>query len=91
MMRFEWVRRYHSIACIEDDHMGVAIRQISAEHVEGFHRALDHVARERKYPALAETREFVMNNIATPLLEATSSDGAMSSPGIARLLRIVAS
>ena len=55
---------------MEDDHMDVAIRPISAEHVEGFHRALDRVARERKYlafleaPALAETREFVMNNIA---------------------------
>jgi RimJ/RimL family protein N-acetyltransferase len=55
---------------MKDDLMDVAIRPISADHVEGFHRALDHVARERKYlafleaPALAETREFVMNNIA---------------------------
>jgi RimJ/RimL family protein N-acetyltransferase len=70
MMRFEQVCRYHRIARMEDDHMDVTIRRISAEHVEGFHRALDHVARERKYltvleaPALAETRKFVMNNIA---------------------------
>jgi hypothetical protein len=48
----------------------VAIRRIAAEHVEGFHRALDQVARERKYlafleaPAVGETREFVTNNIA---------------------------
>ena len=50
--------------------MDVAIRRIAAEHVEGFHRALDQVARERKYlafleaPAVGETREFVTNNIA---------------------------
>ena len=46
--------------------MDVAIRRIAAEHVEGFHRALDQVARERKYlafleaPAVGETREFVI-------------------------------
>ena len=38
--------------------------------MEGFHRAVDFVARERKYiafleaPPLDSTREFVMNNIA---------------------------
>jgi RimJ/RimL family protein N-acetyltransferase len=50
--------------------MDVTISQIEAKHVEGFHRALDKVARERKYlafleaPPLEKTREFVMNNIA---------------------------
>jgi RimJ/RimL family protein N-acetyltransferase len=43
---------------------------LGAEHVEGFHRAVDFVARERKYlafleaPPLDSTRQFVMNNIA---------------------------
>ena len=43
---------------------------IESRHVEGFHAALDCVARERRYLALTEafpldkTREFVENNIA---------------------------
>jgi RimJ/RimL family protein N-acetyltransferase len=50
--------------------MQVEVARIAAEHVEGFHRAVDFVARERKYlafleaPPLDSTREFVMNNIA---------------------------
>jgi RimJ/RimL family protein N-acetyltransferase len=50
--------------------MEVKITQIAAEYVEGFHRAVDFVARERKYlafleaPPLDRTRQFVMNNIA---------------------------
>jgi hypothetical protein len=42
---------------------------IAAEHVEGFHRALDFVARERRYPAfleappIDESRGIVLNNI----------------------------
>ena len=50
--------------------MQVEITRIAGEHVEGFHRAVDFVARERKYiafleaPPLNSTREFVMNNIA---------------------------
>src|ERR1700675_526256 len=50
--------------------MEVAIARIAAEHVEGFHRAWDFVARERKYlafleaPPLDRTRQFVMHNIA---------------------------
>ena len=48
----------------------IQILPIAAEHIPGFWRALDVVARERKYLALTEappmesTREFVMNNIA---------------------------
>src|SRR5437764_2770277 len=43
---------------------------IAAQHVEAFHRALDLVARERKYlafleePPFEETRAFIINNIA---------------------------
>jgi len=50
--------------------MTVAIAPIAAEHIEGFHRALDAVARERKYlafleaPPLDGTRAFIMDNIA---------------------------
>lgn len=50
--------------------MDVKIEPITPEHVEGFYRALDAVARERKYlafleaPPLASTHAFVMNNIA---------------------------
>src|SRR5262245_2398891 len=42
---------------------------IAAEHIEGFHRALDFVARERRYlafleaPPIESTRTFVLNNI----------------------------
>jgi RimJ/RimL family protein N-acetyltransferase len=42
---------------------------IAPEHIESFHRALDTVARERKYltlleaPPLPQTRDFVMENI----------------------------
>jgi RimJ/RimL family protein N-acetyltransferase len=50
--------------------MKVAIARMAIEHVEGFHRALDFVARERKYlafleaPPLDATRDFVTNNLA---------------------------
>jgi RimJ/RimL family protein N-acetyltransferase len=50
--------------------MDVTIAPIAAEHVESFHRALDCVARERRYltfleaPPLDSTRAFVMDNIA---------------------------
>jgi RimJ/RimL family protein N-acetyltransferase len=42
---------------------------MAPQHVESFHRALDTVARERKYltlleaPPLPETREFVLNSL----------------------------
>jgi RimJ/RimL family protein N-acetyltransferase len=50
--------------------MMVEIRPITADDVEGFHRAVDAVARERKYlalleaPPLASAREFVLKHIA---------------------------
>ena len=49
---------------------GLTIERIAPQHIEGFHRALDCVARERKYlafleaPPLDSTRKFVMDNIA---------------------------
>jgi hypothetical protein len=50
--------------------MAVEIVTITQEYIEGFHRALDFVARERRYlafleaPPPDETRAFVLNNIA---------------------------
>ena len=50
--------------------MAVEIVTISQGHIEGFHRALDFVAREKRYlafleaPPPDETRQFVLNNIA---------------------------
>lgn len=49
--------------------MAVEIVPITQEHTEGFHRALDFVARERRYlafleaPPLESTRAFVLNNV----------------------------
>ena len=49
--------------------MEFSIERIAPEHVQGLHRALAVVARERKYlalleaPALERTRQFVTNNI----------------------------
>ena len=48
----------------------IQILPISAEHIDGFHRCLDTVARERLYlaavqaPPLDSTRTFVLSNIA---------------------------
>ena len=50
--------------------MAVEIVTISQDHIEGFHRALDFVAREKRYlafleaPPLDEARAYVLNNIA---------------------------
>jgi RimJ/RimL family protein N-acetyltransferase len=50
--------------------MDVTIVPIAPQHIEGYRRTLDVVARERKYigfleaPALDKTREFVLKNIA---------------------------
>ena len=47
----------------------VEIVPITQDHIESFHRALDFVARERRYlafleaPPLESTRAFVLNNI----------------------------
>lgn len=50
--------------------MDVKIVPINAGHMKGFHKALDSVARERKFlgflkaPPFERTRQFVENNIA---------------------------
>jgi RimJ/RimL family protein N-acetyltransferase len=50
--------------------MDVVIARIAPEHIEGFYKVVDFVARERKYlafleaPPLASTSQFVMNNIS---------------------------
>lgn len=47
----------------------IAIEPIREMHIEGFHKALDTVARERRYlslleaPPLESTRDFVLDNI----------------------------
>jgi ribosomal protein S18 acetylase RimI-like enzyme len=47
----------------------VEIVPIAQDHIESFHRALDFVARERRYlsfleaPPLESTRAFILNNI----------------------------
>ena len=38
--------------------MAVEIVPISQDHIDGFHRALDFVARERRYLAFLEARVF---------------------------------
>ncbi len=49
--------------------MAVDIVPIEEKHIEGFHRALDFVARERRYlafleaPSLENMRTFVLDNI----------------------------
>jgi len=48
-----------------------SVAPIAPEHIESFHRAVDTVARERKFLTLLEalplsqTREFVLNNITS--------------------------
>jgi ribosomal protein S18 acetylase RimI-like enzyme len=60
----------------------IEIVPIRAEHVEGFHRALDIVARERRYlafieaPPIERSRAFVLDNIERghPQFVALSAD-----------------
>jgi ribosomal protein S18 acetylase RimI-like enzyme len=60
----------------------VEIVPIAQDHIESFHRALDFVARERRYLAFLEappfesTQAFVLNNIEQgyPQLVAVSAD-----------------
>jgi ribosomal protein S18 acetylase RimI-like enzyme len=60
----------------------IQIVPIAEEHIDGFYRCLDSVARERRYlaftqaPPLESTRAFVLSNIAqkVPQLVALSED-----------------
>ncbi len=57
-------------AAASSDTSGIRIEPIAAAHIDSFHRALDVVAREKKYLSmleatpLPETRAFVMGMIA---------------------------
>ena len=61
----------------------IEIVPIAQGHIDGFHRALDLVARERRYlafleaPPIEATRSFVLDNIKRGQLQfvALSSDG----------------
>jgi ribosomal protein S18 acetylase RimI-like enzyme len=61
----------------------IEIVPITQDHIDGFHRALDIVARERRYLAFLEappteaTRAFVLDNIKRghPQFVAVSADG----------------
>lgn len=75
--------------------MILEIRPITVDDIEGFHRAVDIVARERKYlafleaPPLASTREFVLENIAkgNPQFVAIADDGVAGWCDIVRHTR----
>jgi RimJ/RimL family protein N-acetyltransferase len=61
----------------------IEIIPISQDHIDGFHQALDIVARERRYlafleaPPIEATRTFVLDNIKRghPQFVAVSADG----------------
>ncbi len=59
----------------------IRIIPISNEHVEGFHRCLDSVARERRYlglvkaPPIESTREFVLSNIRDKVPQVVAVEG----------------
>ncbi|HJZ45085.1 MAG TPA: GNAT family N-acetyltransferase [Hyphomicrobiaceae bacterium] len=61
--------------------MSIDIVPIGEEHIEGFHAALDVVARERAYlafleaPPIEKTREFVSRNIAKGYPQVVALDG----------------
>jgi ribosomal protein S18 acetylase RimI-like enzyme len=61
----------------------IEIVPIAQDHIDGFHRSLDIVARERRYlafpeaPPIEATRAFVLDNIKRghPQFVAVSADG----------------
>ena len=63
------------------DRMNIRVVPIAKEHIEAFHRALDLVARERKYlafleaPPFEQTRAFIMNNIAKDNVQLVAFSG----------------
>ena len=58
-----------------------ALVSISKQHITGFHKCLDSVARERKYigfiqaPPLESTREFILSNIEKNVLQFVALKG----------------
>jgi RimJ/RimL family protein N-acetyltransferase len=75
--------------------MTLEIRPITPDDIEGFHRTLDVVARERKYlasleaPPMASVREFVLENIAkgNPQLVVIADGGVVGWCDIVRQTR----
>jgi RimJ/RimL family protein N-acetyltransferase len=75
--------------------MAIEIRPITPDDIEGFHRAVDVVARERKYlaflepPPLTSAREFVLENIAkgNPQFVAVADDDVVGWCDVVRLSR----
>jgi len=67
--------------------MSVTIASIREAHIEGYHAALDVVARERRYltfleaPPIATSRRFVVRNIAEGYPQLVALDGDRSSAG----------
>ncbi len=66
--------------------MTVQIRPITADDIEGFHHALDLVAREKRYlafleaPPIADIRAFVLGNISggnPQIVAVTVADGVV--------------
>jgi len=61
--------------------VSVQIVPIAERHIEGFHKAIDIVARERKYlafvqaPPISSTRRFVLANIAAGHPQFVALDG----------------
>lgn len=59
----------------------IRIEPMTEEHIEGFHRVLDSVARERKYltlleaPPLEDTRKFALSSIANRNMHLVALDG----------------
>ncbi|MFC5756999.1 GNAT family N-acetyltransferase [Rhizobium sp. GCM10022189] len=59
----------------------IRIERMTEEHVEGFHRALDTVARERKYltlleaPPIEDTRGFALSSMAKGNVHLVALDG----------------
>lgn len=62
--------------------MTVAIRPIAAGDIKGFHRALDSVARERRYllllegPTIQQVETFVLTNIERNVAQFVAIDGS---------------
>jgi RimJ/RimL family protein N-acetyltransferase len=77
----------------EGEDSDVKIASISERYIEGYHRCLDSVARERRYlgfvqaPPLESSREFVLSNIqnGVPMFVALKGDKVVGwcdiSPG----------
>ena len=73
--------------------MNLEIRPITPDDIDGFHRAVDVVARERKYltfleaPPLGSTRAFVLENIAkgNPQFVAIADGGVVGWCDVTRL------